>query len=191
MSRCFSEIFISTDSKAIQRVVIDYGYRCDDLRPSDLAQDDTPMHPVVLHALNKVEKEKNVRFDAVCLLQPTSPFRNAEHIEKAIKIYSQNERNTLVSVTKVPHRFIPSSLMVEQEGYLNNYQSNLIAISRHQDPVLWARNGPAILITKADVIRDGSLYSDRIAKFEMSVVSSIDIDDEEDWNLAVLLANAK
>jgi len=188
ISNCFQDIVISTDSKDIQRTVIEYGFRCDELRPARLAQDDTPMQPVVHHALMQAEKDQNWQFDAVCLLQPTSPFRNAEHIAKAIEVFTKKQCDTLVSVTKVPHRFIPSCLMVEDGDYLRGYQNNWISTSRHEDPVLWARNGPAILITRSDVIRKGSLYGKNIVKFEMDIVSSIDIDSEQDWSLTVLLA---
>ncbi len=49
-------------------------------RPNDLAQDDTPMLPVVQHALGVFPA-----VDAVVLLQPTSPLRTAQDIQRAVK----------------------------------------------------------------------------------------------------------
>jgi CMP-N-acetylneuraminic acid synthetase len=55
---------------------------------------------------------------------------------------------------------------------------------RQDQPTLYARNGPAIVVTKASVIHAGSFYGDRCAPYLMSTVDSVDIDDRDDLEYA-------
>ena len=59
-----------------------------------------------LHALEWYEK-KAIFFDAVCLLQVTSPFRTVEFVDKAIAKFIESGCDSLVSVQKVPHEYNP------------------------------------------------------------------------------------
>lgn len=178
---------VTTDSADIRDLVVRHGFECPFLRPAELARDDTPLLPVVRHALAFLE-DAGERYSAVCLLQPTSPFRTAEHIRAAVATYRDSDCHTLVSVVKVPHRFVPTSLMVQKGSYLENYTGGGVAVSRQQDERLLARNGPAILITEATVIRQGAFYGDKVIGFPMDGISSVDIDEEEDWRLAERIA---
>src|SRR4051794_19247183 len=49
------------------------------MRPQELARDDTPMAPVVVHAVDLLGRDGQ-RWDAVALLQPTQPLRRPEHL---------------------------------------------------------------------------------------------------------------
>jgi CMP-N,N'-diacetyllegionaminic acid synthase len=55
-------------------------------RPDDLARDDTPMLPVVVHTYEKIKTITGKIFDAVCILQPTSPFRTSSDIVACIDL---------------------------------------------------------------------------------------------------------
>lgn len=182
-SKCFDRIILTTDSEEIQSVAKKAGVEAPFLRPKDLSRDCSPLIDAITHALLWCEGDK-VKYDIVYLLQPTSPFRNKDHIAKALYIYIRKKADTLVSVIKVPHRFIPSSLMYDKNGFLKNYVGEKVSESRHNDDILWARNGPAILITKASLIRKKAFYGKKIIGFPMDVVSSIDIDTHDDWKLA-------
>lgn len=178
---------VTTDSTEIRDVVLRNGFESPFLRPPELARDDTPLILAVQHALTMME-EKDAKYSAVCLLQPTSPFRTAQHIRSAVAQFRNSGCDTLVSVVKVPHRFVPKSLMIQKGEYLENYQGGTVAVSRHQDEHLLARNGPAILISDAELIRNGSFYGNRVAGFPMDLLSSVDIDEEDDWRLAERIA---
>jgi CMP-N-acetylneuraminic acid synthetase len=178
---------VTTDSKEIKEIVLRHGFECPFLRPSELACDDTPLILAVQHALAIME-DKDAKYSAVCLLQPTSPFRTGQHIRSAVAQFKNSSCDTLVSVVKVPHRFVPKSLMIQKGEYLENYQGGDVSVSRHQDEHLLARNGPAILISDAELIRNGTFYGNRVVGFPMDLISSVDIDEEDDWRLAERIA---
>ena len=182
-SEFFSNIIVTTDSPEIQDVVVNNGYNCPFLRPPELAADNSPLIHAIQHALSYMEHE-GISCSSVCVLQPTSPFRQADHIREACRKFEEEGCKTLVSVMRVPHRFVPESLMIQKGAYLKNLLTKSVAISRHDDKLLWARNGPAILISDAKLIRRGTFYAQKIVGYQMDAIASIDIDEEEDWALA-------
>ena len=68
-------VVVSTDSISTADLVRSYGTEVPFLRPAELAEDTTPMWPVVQHALGEAERIDDCRYEAVLLLDPTSPGR--------------------------------------------------------------------------------------------------------------------
>jgi len=92
-------IYVSTDSQEIKNTVESSGLEVPFLRPAELATDTSSSEDVLKHAIKEAVK-KGLLFDAVVLLQPTSPFRNEEHIQEAIKQFEQHSDSLLLSVTE-------------------------------------------------------------------------------------------
>jgi len=61
-----TRLIVSTDSEEIAAVARKFGAEIPFMRPFDLAQDDTPMWPVLRHALQMVESEENSKYDFYC-----------------------------------------------------------------------------------------------------------------------------
>lgn len=187
----FSDIFVSTDCLQIKDISVNLGAKVPFLRPKYLAKDTSSTLNVIQHFLKKFYKNKNLP-DLVFILQPTSPLRTSDHITEAFNEFILDlDADSLVSCLNLPHNFVPNSLMkVNSKGYLYNYEKSSI-ISRRQDKEsLIARNGAAIYITKPSIIRY-SILGGNIKPFFMKFVDSIDIDDENDWELAEILAKNK
>lgn len=182
---------LSTDSDEIVRVAREWGIEAPFTRPSDLAQDATPSIDVMRHALGWLE-ESGADVSALVLLQPTSPLRTTAHIDAAVDLFTNSGADTVVSVEKVPHNFHPSSVMVEDGGWLKPFEGERLAVKRRQDlPPLLARNGPAVLIVSAAVLRSGRLYGDRTRPYVMSAEASVDVDDAADLRYADFLLRAR
>src|SRR6266516_4625509 len=69
-----ARVILSTEDEEIADVGRQCGLEVPFLRPSALARDDTPTLPVLQHAVRALE-EGGESYDAICLLQPTNPFR--------------------------------------------------------------------------------------------------------------------
>jgi CMP-N-acetylneuraminic acid synthetase len=90
---------VSTDSAEIAAAARDLGGDVPFLRPAELAADDTPMAPVLRHALAAVE-EGSAPYDYVVLLDPTSPAREPAEVSAALDLLSQRaEWDGVVSVS--------------------------------------------------------------------------------------------
>jgi CMP-N-acetylneuraminic acid synthetase len=182
---------LSTDDEEIAAVGRKLGLQVPFLRPAKLARDDTPMLEVLRHLLKWFE-DNATKPDAVVLLQPTSPLRGAQHIAGAVDLFEQSNAATVVSVLPVPHQFTPGSLMEMQDGRLTPWLKDQPPVLRRQDKAqLYARNGPAILIARADVIRDARLYGDPTVGYVMSANDSIDVDGPDELTLAEAVLKAR
>jgi CMP-N,N'-diacetyllegionaminic acid synthase len=176
-----NRVIVSTDNKEIAKVARDYSAEVM-MRPIELAQDNTPTVPVLQHVTENLEED----FDFIVTLQPTSPFRTANHIDESLDIIKSNPAvDTLVSVIEVPHNFTPSSLMKLRKRYLEQLIDQGREVLRRQDkPKLYARNGPAILIIRKERFRSEQLYTGKTMPYLMDFLSSIDIDCEIDLQIA-------
>ena len=183
-SRALARTLLSTDSEGIAAAGRRLGVEAPFLRPAALAQDDTPALPVMRHALDWLE-EQGEHADALVLLQPTSPLRRSEHIDEAAALFASGAADTVVSVTEVPHRYHPDSVLRERGGLLIPYLEGAATVTRRQDqePLL-ARNGPAVLIVSRATLGTGQLYGPRTLGYRMSLADSIDVDAPEDLQLA-------
>ncbi len=188
-SGVFADVLISTDDEEILRIARLEGASASGLRPSALAGDETPMLPVIRYETETYEAARG-RVEGVVLLQPTSPMRNDRHIREAIKIFSDSKADTVVSVVLVPHQFSPASLMWAhpETGELTKYLDHEAEVLRRQDkPILFARNGPAILILGRDQVVKESFYSGKTIGYPMSAEDSVDVDSPHDLEFADLI----
>jgi CMP-N,N'-diacetyllegionaminic acid synthase len=180
-SKLLTRIVASTDDNEIAAVVRVAGIEVPFLRPSELAEDSTPMLPVVQHILSQLGSYQP---DVVVLLQPTSPLRRAEHVDSAIRLLMDTEADTVVTVLEVPHNFNPASVLRMSGGVLTPYQEGSPILRRQDKPRVYARNGPAVLVNRTRVIHSGRLYGDLTRGLEMNRAESIDIDSPEDLEIA-------
>ncbi len=153
-------------------------------RPAELSGDGALMLGVMQHCLAHL-RSSGMDVEALVLLQPTSPFRRARHVHEAVEIFRARQAATLVSVVRVPHRFVPEGQMRQQDGKLVPYLGGDIGKTRRQDKeMLYGRNGPVVLIVRSSVLDSNTLYGDPTIGYEMDEISSIDIDTSEDLRLA-------
>lgn len=184
-SKLLSKVVLSSDDEEIIEVGKRIGLEVPFKRPTSLAEDKSPTLPVILHALEFYEKQC-VFFDAVCLLQATSPFRTLDLLDKAIEKFSESSTDSLVSVLEVPHEFNPHwTFTLNPKSNLKIATGEEEIITRRQDlPKAYFRDG-SIYITKTSVLKEQkSLYGKSISYIESSKENYVNIDTLEDWEKA-------
>jgi CMP-N,N'-diacetyllegionaminic acid synthase len=184
-------ICVSTDSDEIIEVVEKSGLRVPFKRPAELATDTAGSDAVILHALSYYESKK-IPVDVVVLLQPTSPFRRATHIEEALKLYTGKEDMILgVKETKANPYYI---LMEEDELFFLKKSKQLPnnAVRRQDAPKVYEVNGAIYVINAASMRTKQSLSKfERVKKYLMTEEDSLDIDTPLDWKLAEVILSEK
>jgi CMP-N,N'-diacetyllegionaminic acid synthase len=188
-SRLLQRVLLSTDDEEIAAYGRASGVEVPYLRPAHLAADDTPMIAVLQDLVDWLVRDQTSRVEAITLLQPTSPLRRAEHIDQAIELFhSRPEAESVVSVVVPPHIFHPLKLSKPSPRGLVPYLDNVPpAIGHRNVPIVYARNGPAILVTRTDVICRGELFGSPSLPYVMRFEDSIDIDEPFDLELAETL----
>ena len=186
-SRKLTRTILSSDDDHIVEVARECGIEAPFRRPADLARDETLVVDVIQHALRWLRDQERFRPEVIVLLQPTSPLRDAGHIDEALDVMAQTGAETVVSVVDVPHHYNPVSVMTLEDGWLRPFLAGEgTRLLRRQDkPRVYARNGPAVLAMRTSVIeKEGKLYGDLVAPYAMDWVASIDIDTPFDLRLA-------
>ena len=176
--------FVSTDSKKILQYAKKKGIQFNYLRPKFLAKDKSNVIDAVFHAL-KWFKERKVNFDAILLLQPTSPLRTSEDILAALKIAQHEDVTSVIGVCEVVDSH-PQKLKTISGNRLKSYVGQTFQQVRSQDlsPTVYRTNG-AIYLTRRDIIMERQeFYGEQPAPLIMPPDRSIDIDTEFDFYMA-------
>jgi len=173
-----------SDDPEIAAVGARYGAWVPGLRPVDLATDTAGSVDV---ALNALETYENLRgdIDGLILLQPTSPFRKAETIRRAVELFSDSGgRRPVVSFGPSPCH--PAWCFRMVAGGIDPFLGWDAVHGRSQDmEPAWVLNGAVYVIAPAR-LRDARsfLTSDVRPCLMDDAVESIDIDTPSDWALA-------
>jgi CMP-N,N'-diacetyllegionaminic acid synthase len=177
-----SRVVLTTDDPEIAEVGGAGGLEVPFLRPAELARDETPTLPVVQHALRMLEAAGD-RFDAVCLLQPTSPFRTPQDIDACVALLAAGDADAVVTVLRVPAEHNPHWVYFRGgDGALRLATGEAEPIPRRQAlPPAFHRDG-SVYVTRRDVVLDGhSLYGGRVLGYETDAARSVNVDDLDDW----------
>lgn len=183
---------ISTEDDEIAKISLANGAHVTN-RPAELARDDTPSLPVIQHAVTAYEKEFGLKFDAICLLQPTTPLRRGEDIDNAVKQFLETKTDSLVSVCQIPDKFHPNW------AYLRNEEGRLVRAisSKELEPrrqglsPSYFRDGSIYLVRRNVLLNGNSLYGDSISPFINNSQFALNIDTPEDWALAEQLFSSR
>ena len=188
LSRSLSRTIVSTDDEEVAAIAKRIGADVQSVRPPPLALDHTPMIDVLVDALATLDRQEGYRPDVVVLLQPTSPFRREDHIDAAVDLLISSGADSVVTVMQVPHQFTPESLMQLRGDRLDPFVEGSTSTRRQDKPVLFARNGPAVVATRSRVVLDDhALYGADTRGVVMSREDSFDIDEAFDLKIAELL----
>lgn len=181
-----TRVILSTDDAQIADVGRASGVEVPFMRPAELATDTATSLAVAQHALTWLANHEGWQADILVLLQPTSPLRTARHLDEALDAMIAADADTVVSVVEVPHHFSPYKLMKLEDGRLTNFWDQPLPSMRRQDvPPLYARNGPAILATRRQIIvEQNTFYGDVVLPYIMSEADSVDIDTPFDLSVA-------
>ena len=181
-----SDVLVSSDSISYIKLVSKYNIVKGYLRPKELATDTSPTIDSIVHALNWLKRFKRKSFDAVMILQPTSPFRTPEHIFKAVKLLEKNKQCTCVaSVQKLADHHPKRIKRLDKNGLLLDFCSHTKEPepSRRQDfyPEAYIRNGAIYLTSTRNIIEKNLIRGDNVIGMEMPESNSVNVDEHFDF----------
>ncbi|MDD4012803.1 MAG: acylneuraminate cytidylyltransferase family protein [Candidatus Omnitrophica bacterium] len=182
-------VIVSTDSPEIAAVSEMYHADVPFLRPKRLSGDKAASVDVVLHALDILEKNKE-KYDVVILLQPTSPLRKADDINRAVTTLFSKKAKAVVSVTEADHPPLWMNTLASDgnmKGFLSKKHVN---VPRQRLPRYFMPNGALFLSFSEHLRKERSFYGNRTYAYVMPRERSVDIDSIFDFMLAETLMKA-
>ncbi|WP_404392463.1 cytidylyltransferase domain-containing protein [Humibacillus xanthopallidus] len=189
MTPAVTRCIVSTDSEHIANVARHNGADVPFLRPTELSGDHSPMAPVVRHALEYVEREEGLPYDAVLLLDPTSPARVPAQLEEAAsRLAAHPELDGVISVSEPT--FNPLWVGVQptgdESGALQRFFPDTRGVTRRQDVGRYLRINGNFYLWRADFVRrlDRSWFDEGThAGAEIPESQAFSIDDEYEFRL--------
>ena len=183
-SKYISKVVVSSDDEEILNISSNFG--ADIIkRPYELANDTATTFDAIKHTINNLEK-----YDYIVLLQPTSPLRNEKHIDEAIELLEEKQADGIVSVCEMDHSPLWSNTL-PKDGNMRGFLREEILNKRSQDLEKYYRLNGAVYICKTDKLLENKSFflKDNIFAYIMDRKSSIDIDEEIDFEIAKVLIN--
>lgn len=187
-AKSIKRVIVSTDDLEIAKVAKSYGAEVPFLRPKRLATDDASAIDVYLHFISYMDEQEQDISDFI-VLQPTSPFRTAKHIEEAIDLYKEKNADSVISYCPENHP-VKWHKYVSEEGRFEEIFDKVKIANRQEERISYYPNG-AIFIFKRHLIENKKYYSDSSFAYIMNRNDSVDIDTQEDFDYAEYLFERK
>jgi N-acylneuraminate cytidylyltransferase/CMP-N,N'-diacetyllegionaminic acid synthase len=187
-SKYFDRVIVSTDDKEIAEISKKYGAEVPFMRPKELAEDNAKGIDVVLHAIDWLRKnDRREQHDLLMLLQPTSPLRATEDIDKTIELLFLKKAKAIVSVCEVDHHPLWANTLPEDGCMKNFIRQKIMNKNRQELPIFYRLNG-AIYLAFCDYIKQfKSFIGKETFAYIMPQDKSIDIDNEIEFELTRII----
>ncbi len=174
-------LVVSTDSKEIANVSIKYGVDVPFLRPKELATDNAKAIGVVKHMLHETEKLDKIKYSIILYLEPPSPFRTFQDINRCIELFIEKRPDSVVSINEA-NQYHPILMKKIKNNLLKPiWKDEAEGVPRQEyKPTAYMRNG-AVYVLKRENILDNKFYGKMIIPYLMPEERSICIDSILDW----------
>ncbi len=183
-SGVLDRVILSTDSPEIADTGRRAGLDVPFMRPAALAADDTPMLPVIQHALESLVRD-GWSPEMIVLLQPTSPLRRPDHIRDAVTTLRETKADSVVTVVEIPRHLSPDYVMRIEGGRLQPFLPEGARVSRRQDArPAYSRDGTVYAFWRATIERFGNIYGEDCRPLLIDARDSLSIDSPADWDAA-------
>lgn len=177
-------IIVSTDSNEIANISKKYGAKVPFMRPDYLATDSAPKLPVIKHAIKYLMEEKNEIYDLIVDLDPTSPLRTVEDLDKAYDIMIGKKPKNLFSVCRARKNPYFNMVELNDEGYAHICKEIDFNLYRMQDaPEVYEMNASIYMFWTKDLLQMDGAIDTKSMIYEMPYERSIDIDSESDFKM--------
>lgn len=186
-----TKIIFTSDSKKYLNLAKKFGITNLHLRSKKLSSDNALTENLIEEIL-KDEKKLGNSYDAILLLQPTSPFRKKNDLLKSYRLLSSKRYDTVVSIKQAndhPHRL---KVFDKKEKYLKNYLKNKYSFQPRQKlPKVYIRSGSIYYFKVSNLYKYKSIMGKKIFGIKVDNKLGINIDTKEDVILAKYYSKKK
>ncbi len=170
-SKKIDSVWVSSDSEKILNYSKKMGSQTIK-RPKTFSNDKASSESAWLHAVSEIEK-KNIFINNIVGLQPTSPIRKNNDLDKAISLFKEKKYDSLFTVQKTHHTFTWSKI---KNKIVADY-SFKFRKRRQELPEKYIENGSFYIFKKKQFIKNKNRLFGKLGIYEMSKIHSFEIDD--------------
>jgi CMP-N,N'-diacetyllegionaminic acid synthase len=156
-------------------------------RPPELCTDDSPAIDYVKHAIAATEAAGDAPWDAICIVQATSPFTTAADVDATIELCDSSGADAAVSVMQVDHALHPFKFKkLDGTRLVPFIEEERGRIAAHQLPKVYVRNG-SVYVARRATVAGGDLFGRDCRGFVMPHERSLDVNEPLDLEFARFL----
>ncbi len=188
-SKFIDAFAVSTDDPEIAQIANELGAPIIS-RPPSLAQDSSPMLPVIEHSCLEYERTSGEKITHLVLLQPTSPLRSSKDIDSALSIVVKQNAKAVISVVESDNKVL-KHFMMTPNGQLSGLIDNETPFKQRQQlPKVFAPNGAIYIYEKTQLLNSREMLPLGTYPYIMQLENSLDIDTDNDFDIAAQLLNS-
>ncbi len=177
-SKNLTRLLVSTEDEEIARVALEYGAAVPFRRPAELSTDQARSLPVVQHAVKAMETLDGCTYDAVAMLQPTTPMRTADDIDLGIQLLIDTGADSVISVVDVGANHPFRMKQILDDGRLVNFvdQGFEDMRPRQELPPVYIRSGDLYVARRHVVMELGTLVGPHCRAIVIPSARAVNID---------------
>ena len=176
-TKSINQIWISSDSNKILKYALKKKINIIQ-RPKKFATAKASSESAWLHAINFLEK-KNIFFDTILGVQPTSPIRGKDDFENAIKIFNKKNYDSLFSSSIIRDHFI----WKKNNNYLKPNYNYKKRKPRQQIKGQFLENGSFYLFDKIKFKRYKCRLFGKIGTYVQNFYKNFQVDELDDFHI--------
>jgi pseudaminic acid cytidylyltransferase len=180
-SGCFDRVVVSTEDDQIADVCGQFNVLVD-RRSQRLATDTVTLVEVCLDFLDR-EREAGREWDVLACLYATAPLRDSHDIRGTVALIEPGRCGFAMAVTTYGH-YPHQALRFADDSSLTPMWPDLVERRVAELPRLRAGNGSTYVVDVHEFRRHRSFYGPNLKGFDMPASRSIDIDTQDDLDLA-------
>ena len=181
-SKLIDEIFVSTDSKEYQKIAIELGAHAPFLRPKEISTDTSTDYEMLVHFLDWLESNK-VYPDLIVHIRPTTPLRNPEIIDDAIRQFLKNPNKTALRSVHVMSESSYKTFEISESGYLMpifSTERGLDEVNKPRQlfPKTYIANGYVDVLSPELILNTSFIHGDKVIPFQTPLTVEVDCEDD-------------
>ena len=191
-----ARVVVSSDDAELLAIARSYDPAIAHVRPAELAADTSLVIDTVRYVLGDLESRGETPFDAVAIVQASSPFTTPADVDAVLELLERSGAESAVGVGPVDFQFHPAKLklpegarpipvLADERG--TTVVDESVRRGEHERPQVYARNG-SIYASRRSVIDRNRVLGDDCRGYVMPRERSVDVNDELDWEFAEFLA---
>jgi CMP-N,N'-diacetyllegionaminic acid synthase len=178
-----SRVIVSTDSEEYAQIAKDYGAEVPFLRPNEISGDKSTDFDLFLHAINWFKENESLIPDYILHLRPTTPLRNPQIMEDAVKLFIENKN--LASSLRSGHTAPESPykwFLKNDDNYFKGLRDDLtpekVNLPRQSFPSVYIPDGYIDILKSSVILTTGTLHGDKMLVFESPFCVEVDTKDD-------------
>jgi CMP-N-acetylneuraminic acid synthetase len=186
-----SRVIVSTDSKEIAKIAIEFGAEVPFMRPKELSSDYSPEWLVWRHAITFLENQNDENIENIIVLPTTAPLRSIEDVNNCIAEFEKGDVDSIITVSNAKRSPHFNMIINDNNGY-SSIVINDNEISRRQDtPEVFDMTTVAYIVKSKLVKKSNGIFDGKVRSVCIPEERAIDIDTILDFKIADFLISTK